>query len=329
MRTKMSKVLFVVALCVCVAGLSSAIGVAGEPYPERPIYVVAPFPPGGVCDLHARSLAAGLEPVLKVSVLVINKKGAGGAVGMQYATTRKPDGYTIMVALSSEPYLHEVDKLFGRKPVYTPDDFIPIARLSSDPLVITVHSGSQWKTAQEFIADAKKRPGKIDVGSAGMYSVMHVAHELFIRRAGIQLNHIPYTGGGPTLRALLGRHIDCAAFGPSVVIKQLKAGTVRPLVVLGDKRLASMPDVPTAKELGYDAEFYIWASVFALKGTPDNIVKKLRDAVKKAVQTKEFTTAMKNLKTPIQYLDQPDFIKFLEVDGKRSRQLIRDIGRIE
>ena len=112
-------------------------------------------------------------------------------------------------------------------------------------------------------------------------------------------------------------------------MKQMRAGTVRPLVVLGKERLASMPDVPTAKELGYDAEFYIWAAVFAIAGTPDDIVQYWRTAVEKAVQQQAFIAAMKNIGTPIQYLDQPEFIKFLETDGKRSQQVIRDIGRIE
>jgi len=322
------RIFFILSLCTGIIGLPALNSVAGN-FPERPVNIVVPFPPGGVCDLHARSLQAGLEVVTKQTMMVINKKGAGGAIGMQYASVQRPDGYTILTALSSEPYLHEVDKLFNRKALYVPEDFIPIAMLSGDPLVITVHSDSKWKTAQEFIADAKSRPDEIRGGSAGLYSVMHVGLEIFIRKADIKLNHIPYTGGGPTMRALLGRHVDCAAFGPSVVVKQKRAGTVRPLVVLGTKRLASMPEVPTAKELGYDAEFYIWAGVFALKGTPGPIVQYWKDTVKKAVERPEFKTAMKNIGTPIQYLNQADFTKFLEKDGKQSRQLIRDIGRIK
>jgi tripartite-type tricarboxylate transporter receptor subunit TctC len=328
MQIRISKIILMVGLCAGLIG-QAMLATAADNFPARPVSMVVPFPPGGACDLNARALQAGIEPVTHQTMMIINKGGAGGAIGMQYASLQKPDGYTLLTALASEPYLHEVDRLFDRKALYTPEDFIPIARLSADPLVIAVHNDAKWKTAQEFIADAKKRPGEIRVGSAGVYSVMHVAHELFIKTTDIKLNHIPYTGGGPTMSALLGRHVDCAAFGPSVIMQQIKAGKIRVLAVLGDKRLESMPEVPTAKELGYDAEFYIWAGVFAITGTPDSIVQYWRDAVDTAVQRPEFITAMKNIGTPIQYLRQPEFIKFLEKDGAQSRQIVRDIGRIQ
>ncbi|MBN1103443.1 MAG: tripartite tricarboxylate transporter substrate binding protein [Deltaproteobacteria bacterium] len=308
--------------------LAAAPAWAQADYPTRAVNVVVPFPPGGAADLHARALGAALEPMFKKPLMVINKQGAGGAVGLQYASIQKPDGYTIVVALSSLPFLYEVDKLFDRKPAYQEEDFIPIALLSADPVVITVHKDSPWKTIDEFVADAKKRPDQINLGSAGKYSTMHVGAELFTMAANIKLNHIPYTGGGPSLKALLGRHIDTAAFSPSVVMAQMQAGTVRPLLVIGNKRLASMPDVPTTLEKGWDAEFYIWAGVFALKGTPDPIVQKLRDSVRKAVESPEFIKAMKQMKTPIHYLDQPDFIKFIQKDGSRTRKAVRDIGKI-
>lgn len=328
MQIRISKIIFIMMVCAGLIGQVTSVSSADK-FPVRPVSMVVPFPPGGACDLNARALQAGLEPVIKQTLMIINKGGAGGAIGMQYASLQKPDGYTLMTALASQPYLHEVDKLFDRKALYTPEDFIPIARLSADPLVIAVHNDAKWKTAREFITDAKNRPGEIRGGSAGVYSVMHVALELFVKTTQIKLNHIPYTGGGPTMSALLGRHVDCAAFGPSVIMQQIRAGKIRVLAVLGEKRLESMPAVPTAKELGYDAEFYIWAGVFAIKGTPDPIVQYWRDAVDTAVQRPEFTTAMKNIGTPIQYLRQPEFIKFLEKDGKQSRQIIRDIGRIQ
>jgi tripartite-type tricarboxylate transporter receptor subunit TctC len=234
-----------------------------------------------------------------------------------------------LLALASIPYLHEVDKLFNRPQAYTSESFIPLARLTADPVVITVHKDSPWKTVEDFIADAKKRPGEIKQGSAGLYSVMHVGAELFFSKAGIKIGHIPYMGGGPTLSALLRRHVDCAAFAPSVIVAHMKAGTVRPLVVLGERRLDSMPNVPTAKENGLEAEFYIWSGVFAIKGTPEPAVKTLRDAIREGVKKSQFVAAMDKVETPIQYMDQPEFNKFLEVDGKRSIQVIRDIGKVQ
>ena len=320
--------IFVMTLFVSLGLFAGALW-AGEPYPARAIQVIVPFPPGGVADLAARPLATALEPILKQPVIVVNKAGAGGTVGIQSAAISKPDGYTLLVSLSSIAYLHEVDRLFGRPQAYKPDNFIPLAMLTGDPLVIAVHSDSPWKKIEDFVADAKKRPNKVKFGSGGLYSVMHVGAELFFKKAGIQLAHIPYNGGGPSLNALLGKHIDCAAFGPSVFAGQMKAGLVRPLVVLGDKRLDSMPDTPTAKEKGFDAEFYIWSGAFAVQGTPDPIVKVLRDGIREAVKKPQFTTAMEKLQTPIMYMDQPDFKKFLDADEKRSVQVVREIGRVQ
>jgi tripartite-type tricarboxylate transporter receptor subunit TctC len=317
------------SFCILISGWAQDEALGAEAYPLRPITMIVPLPPGGVADLTARPLASTLEPILKQPVAVVNKSGAGGLVGIQSAAVSKPDGYTIMLALSSVPYLHEIDRLFNRPQSYTPDNFIPLAMLTADPLVIAAHNDSPWKTVEDFIADAKKRPGKIKLGSAGIYSVMHVGAELFFRKAGIQLAHIPYTGGGPTLNALLGKHVDCAAFGPSVIVAQMKAGTVRPLVVLGDKRLDSMPHTPTAKEKGFDAEFYIWCGVFGIKGTPDSAVKVLRDAIREAVKKPQFVNALVKVETPIQYLDQPEFKNFLEVDEKRSVQVVREIGKVQ
>jgi tripartite-type tricarboxylate transporter receptor subunit TctC len=319
----------VVMAVILSLGLFVGVLRASEPYPTRPIQIIVPFPPGGVADLTARPLATALDPILKQPVVVVNKAGAGGTVGIQSAAISKPDGYTLLVSLSSLPYLHEVDRLFNRPPAYKPDNFIPLAMLTGDPLVIAVHSDSPWKKIEDFAADAKQRPNKLKFGSGGIYSVMHVGAELFFRKSGIQLAHIPYNGGGPSLNALLGKHIDCAAFGPSVFVGQMKAGLVRPLVVLGDKRLDSMPDTPTAKEKGVDAEFYIWCGAFAVKGTPDPIVKILLDGIREAVKKPHFASTMEKLQTPIMYMDQPDFKKFLDADEKRSVQVVREIGKVQ
>lgn len=319
----------VVILCLSSLALVAGPLRADDPYPVRPIQVIVPFPPGGVADLTARPLATALEPLLKQPVIVVNKAGAGGTVGIQSAAVSKPDGYTLLASLSSLPYLHEVDRLFNRPVAYKPSQFIPLAMITGDPLVIAVHNDAPWKRVEEFIADAKKRPNKVKFGSGGIYSVMHVGAELFFKKAGLQLAHIPYNGGGPSLNALLGKHIDCAAFGPSVFAAQMKAGTVRPLVVLGEKRLPSMPDTPTAKELGIEAEFYIWCGLFAVQGTPDGAVKILRDGIREAVKKPQFATAMEKMQTPLMYMDQPEFKKFLEADEKRSVQVIREIGKVQ
>jgi tripartite-type tricarboxylate transporter receptor subunit TctC len=302
---------------------------AQEPYPARPLQVVVPFPPGGVADLHARPLAPVLERVLKQPVAVVNKSGAAGAVGMQFVATSKPDGYTLLLALSSISIIPEVDRLFARPPTYTRDQLAPIALLSADPTVLVVKASSPWKSAADLVADAKRRPGAITFSSSGVYGTLHMAMELFSHAAGVKLRHVPYAGGGPAVTALLGGHVDALASGPSVVIPHLKAGTLRALAGWGEKRLAALPDVPTLKELGYDAEFYIWAGLFAPKATPAPVMRTLRDAARQAVADPEFKGAMAKLETPVHYLDADEFQKFWDKDAQALAEGVKRVGRIE
>lgn len=326
----MPKGRWLLVILLGIGGLIGNLSLAFADYPTRPITIVVPFPPGGVADLTARPLAAALEPILKQPVAVVNKSGAGGAVGMQFVAVAKPDGYTLLLALSSISVMPEVDKLFGRPQTYKREDFVPIALLNADPTVLAIRKEAPWKSVADFVADAKKRPGEIKYSSSGMYGTLHVAMEMFAHAAGIKLRHIPTQGGGPALTALLGGHVDAFAVGPSVIASQLKAGTVRVLACWGAKRLASMPDIPTFMELGYkDVEFYIWAGLFAPKATPPEIVKILREAAKKAAHSAEFKNAMDKLNTPIYYLDGPDFQKFWDEDAARLAKAIRNIGKVE
>src|SRR6185503_10167692 len=151
---------------------------AQEKYPNRPITIVAPFPPGGVADLTARPVAAALEKVMKNPVVVVNKTGAAGAVGMSFVANSKPDGYNLLMALSSISIIPEADKLFDRKPAYTMDQLMPIALISADPTIFVVNAGRPWKTVKEFVDDAKKRPGEISYSSSGVYGTLHMAMEM-------------------------------------------------------------------------------------------------------------------------------------------------------
>ncbi len=322
------------ALAFWLAVLCAAIGVSGraegqEPFPSRPLQMVVPFPPGGVADLHARPLAPVFERILKQPVAVVNKSGAAGAVGMQFVATSKPDGHTLLLALSSISIIPEVDRLFGRQPAYLRDQFSPIALLSADPTVLVVRASSPWKTAADLVADAKRRPGAVTFSSSGVYGTLHMAMELFAYAAGVKLRHVPYAGGGPAMTALLGGHVDTLASGPSVAIPHIKAGTLRALATWGEKRLAALPEVPTLKELGYDAEFYIWAGLFAPKGTPPAALRVLRDAARQAVTDPEFKGAMAKLETPIQYLDAEDFQRFWDKDAQALAEGVRRVGRVE
>jgi tripartite-type tricarboxylate transporter receptor subunit TctC len=328
--TRLRLILPLLALAALVAGAGVQPAAAQEPYPSRPISLVVPFPPGGVADLTARPVAAAMEKALKQPVGVVNKTGAAGAVGMQFVATSKPDGYTLLLALSSISIIPEADKLFGRPPAFTVDQFAPVALISADPTVLVVRTESPWKTAKEFIEDAKKRPNQISYSSSGIYGTLHMAMELLSHAAGIKLRHVPYAGAGPALTALLGGHVDALASGPSVVLPQIKAGKLRALAGWGDKRVAALPDLPTFKELGYpEAEFYIWAGLFAPKGTPEPVLAKLRDAARAGVADPDFKSAMDKLETPVAFKQGEEFQKFFEADARRLADGVRKVGRVE
>jgi tripartite-type tricarboxylate transporter receptor subunit TctC len=319
-------------LIAAVLAVAAALGVAAadEAYPSRPITVVAPFPPGGVADLTARPVAAAMEKILKNPVGVVNKTGAAGAVGMQYVAASRPDGYTLLLALSSISIIPEADKIFGRQPAFTIDQFAPIALISADPTVLVVRAESPWKTAAEFVEDARKRPGQISFSSSGVYGTLHMAMELLQHAAGIKLRHVPYAGAGPALTAILGGHVDALASGPAVVLPHIKAGKLRPVAGWGDKRVAALSEMPTFKELGYpDAEFYIWAGLFAPRGTPEPVLGKLRDTLRAAVEDPEFKAAMEKLETPIAFKQGEEFKKFFDADARRLAEGVRKVGRIE
>ncbi len=301
---------------------------AQEIFPTRPIQMIVPFPPGGVADITGRPVAHVMGRLLKQSVVVVNKGGAGGSVGAAQAAHAQPDGYTILMALSSISVLPVADRLQGRPPAYELDQLAPIALISADPTVLVVRADGPYRTLKDLVNAAKAKPATINYGSSGVYGTLHVAMEIFAEAAGIKLFHIPYQGGGPAVAALLGGQIDALASGPAAAIGQIKGGKMRALAVWGDKRLASMPDVPSMKELGYDATFYIWSGLFAPAATPPAVMSVLRDAVRRTVEDAEFKDAMAKVETPIAYLDAPEFKVFLDRDAARLRLAVERIGKV-
>lgn len=303
---------------------------AQDAYPTKPITMIAPFPPGGVADIVGRPLAASMEKTLKHPVLVVNRSGAGGAVGTTAAAKAAPDGYTILMSLSSISIFPVSDPINGRPAPYQLSDFAPIALVTADPTVLVVAADGPYKTIQEFIASAKAYPNQMNYSSSGVYGTLHVAMEMFANAAGIKMFHVPYQGGGPAVAALLGGQVHALASGPAAAIGQIKGGKMRALAGWGDKRLPLMPDLPTFKELGYkDVEFYIWSGVFAPAATPAPVQAKLREAVRAAVNDPQFKTAMDKVQTPISYLDAPEFRDFLAKDAARLKVAVEKIGKVD
>src|SRR6478752_3800470 len=304
--------------------------VAAQEYPARAITMVVPFPPGGVADIVGRPLAAMMEKSLKHPVVIVNRTGAGGALGMREVARAAPDGYTILMGLSSISIFPVSERVNGKQPSYELKDFAPIALVTADPTVLVVRADSPYKTVKDFVEAAKAKPGKINYSSSGVYGTLHVAMEMFANAAGVQLFHVPYGGGGPAITALLGGQVEASAQGPAAAIGQIKGGKMRALAGWGTERLKLLPDLPTFKELGYqDVEFYIWSGVFAPAATPAPIVSRLRESVKAAATSEDFRNAMEKVSTPVHYLDAPEFAKYWERDAKRLAAAVEKIGKVE
>jgi tripartite-type tricarboxylate transporter receptor subunit TctC len=308
---------------------STALAAAQESYPAHPITLVVPFPPGGVADIVGRPFADALSRELRTPVVIENKPGAGGGIGMGMVAKAKPDGYTLLLALSSISILPEADKVLGRAPLYRLDQFAPIARLTADPTVLAVRADSRWNTLQEFIDDARKRPGAITYGSSGNYGTMHMPMEMLAHAADIKLLHVPFTGGGPAVVALLGGQVDALSTGPSTVLQHVKAGKVRVLASWGDHRLASLPDVRTLSESGYDAVFFQWSGLFAPAGTPAPIIARLREAARIAAADSRFASTLATVETPVAYLDAPELRRFWDADAKKLADAVQRVGKVE
>jgi len=315
---------------VLVLGVLAGAAAAQEPYPSRPVTILVPFPPGGVTDLQARPLAAVLERVLKNPAVVVNKSGAAGAVGRQTLAVSKPDGYMLMVDLVSISNGPPVDEVFGRPPSYTLDQFVGIARLANDLPLLVVNTQNPWKGVAELVADIKKRPGELTYSSSGPYGASHVPMEMFLQAAGgLKMRHLPTTGGGPAMTAVLGNHAQMWISPTGVASPHIKAGKVRALATLSATRHPRFPEVPTLKELGYDIEYYFWTGLFAPKNVPPAVLKVIRDAGRQAVQDSEFKSAMDKLETEVAYLDAEEFKRFWEKDAETLAAVIKRIGKIE
>jgi tripartite-type tricarboxylate transporter receptor subunit TctC len=319
---------FVVGSAATAALLASEPAFAQDAYPSRPITFINPFPPGGAADVVARPFAASLEPFIKQPIVIETKAGAAGQVGGQFAAAAKPDGYTLLVHIVSISGFAEVDKLFGREPKFTRADFIPIARFTEGPMVLIVNDQQPHKTLKELVDDAKKRPDEIIFSSSGLYGALHLPAALFMKAAGIKMRHLPTNGGGPALTAILGNNAQVLVSSVAAAMPHIRSGKARALACFSTKRAASLPDVPTLKELGYDVEFSLWVGLFAPKGTPDAIVTKVRQETRKAVETEQFKKAIDNIGDVVAYLDQPDFAKFWDEDAKRVEAAVQSIGKV-
>jgi tripartite-type tricarboxylate transporter receptor subunit TctC len=286
-------------------------------YPDRVITFICPWPAGGTADLTMRALCTAAAKTLGQTIVVENKAGASGMLGLKALAGAKPDGYTIgqipiSVTRFSQLGTVQVDPL---------TQLSYIARTSGQTFGIAVRADSPHKTLKDFVAAAKAAPGRVTYGSAGIGGATHVGMEEFALAAGVQFNHIPYKGGAPALQDVLGGQIDALADSSSWA-PHVKAGKLRLLATWGEKRTQDFPDVPTLKDLGYDVVVDAPNGVGAPKGLDPAIEQRLREAFKLAAASPEFIGACDKIDAPVMYLDGPDYEKYVAATYRKETQLI-------
>jgi tripartite-type tricarboxylate transporter receptor subunit TctC len=309
--------------------LLCAGGLAQAEFPERPLTMLLPTPPGGVADMNARPVARHLQDLLKQPVVVQAKPGAGGSLAYSSVAKAAPDGYTLLMGLSTISVLPEADRVNGRTPSFELEQLIPVARISADPLLLLVRADAPWQTINELVDDARRRPGQISYASSGNYGAIHFPMEMLNAAAGVKMLHVPYSGGGPALTALMGGQVQVTAAGPAAAKAAAGDGRVRVLASWGGQRIAMFPEVPTLKERGIDAEYYLWAGLFLPAGTPAPVVEQIRGAVRRAAALPAFKEDMDRARIVVQYLDAPEFSAFWKKDAEVMVNLARRIGRLE
>lgn len=318
------------AALACSALTTGVASAQTAAYPNKPVSLIVPFPPGGAVDQAGRAIGMALGKVWKQSVVINNRGGAGGGIGMTAAANAAADGYTLLATHPSIIALPESERLFGRTPSVDRSAFTPLALVVADPLVLVVKADAPWKTYEEFAADARKRPGAIAYSSSGAYSAVHLPVEMLAHAAGMKLHHIPYAGGGPALNAVLSGTVAATAGAPAVLAPHVAAGTLRALVNTGVKRHPLLPEVPTAIELGYkDVEFYLWVGLFAPVKTDEGLVRTLRSDIGRAAVEPDFVALMAKLGAPVDYRDGPAFADFLNKDAERIQAAIKRIGKVD
>jgi tripartite-type tricarboxylate transporter receptor subunit TctC len=272
----------------CSAALAQAP--SGQGYPSKPIRLVLPFPAGSPSDMVGRTLGQKLAEQLGQNVVPDNRVGAGGNLGIGAAAKSPPDGYTILV---TSPTIAISPSLYSNLTYDAARDLAPVARLATIENVMVVHPSVPTKTLKQFIALARAHPGKLNFGSGGPGTTNHLANELLKSLERINIVHVPYKGATQAMLALIGGEVDEVIVAVAPALPQIRAGKVRPIAVLSERRVAALPDVPTAKEAGVDKfNMSIWYGLFAPAGTPADLIARLNQEATRALESNELRERM-------------------------------------
>lgn len=321
MKGRMTQTL--IALIACAGLFDLVVGSASaQSYPAKPIRMIVPYPSGGGSDLMARPIAQKLTEMWGQSVLVDNRSGATGMIGTEFASKSAPDGYTLLLGSVAEIALNLA---VYSKMSYNPErDFAPVSLLATSPLVLAVHPSLPVRTPKEFIALAKKRPGELGYATAGNGSPHHIAGEWTKMLARIDINHVPYKGGGPQLVDLMGGHVHSGFLALPVVAPQLKQGKLRAVAVTSPRRSPAIPDVPSLEESGlHGLDVSQWWGVLARSGTPRDVVEKLHAELIVIVKLPDMKARLADLGAEAVASSPEQFDQFIRSEIAKFRKIAR------
>jgi tripartite-type tricarboxylate transporter receptor subunit TctC len=292
-----------------------------QSYPDRPIRLIVPAPPGGPTDIPARLLAQIL-PKLGQPVVVENRPGAGGAIGARAVATAAPDGYTLLLGNTSVlAVIPTVSASAGYDPA---KNFAPVGKISESYQILVVHPSSPWKSLKEFVADAKANPGKFNLAHTGAGGLPHLTAELFRSSTGVDFVGVPYKGGADALTAVLGRQVDCTFEAIAILLPQIRDGKLRALAITSRNRTPLAPDIPTMIEAGVPHyEVTTFYGVVAPAGTPPEIVTKLNGAINEGLATEEMRAAVTRLGSALALGSPEEFGGFIAAQGAKWSAVAR------
>jgi len=300
--------------------MTAVPAIAADNFPQKPIRIIVPFPPGGGTDFVTRVIQQPLSELLGQQVLIDNRGGAQGVVGTQIGARSSNDGYTLVIA---EIGATAVAPPMSPKPPFDAiRDFTPVAMLVEQPYLMSIHPSVPAKNLVEFVKLVQANPGKFNFGSGN--ATAHVAQEVFYSTANLKLTHIPYRGSGPSMAALLANEVQVIFSGPTAALPQIKAGKIRPLAVTSPKRSGELPDVPTMSELGYKGfEIRGWYGLLAPAGTPQPVVKRLNAAVNKVLSGGPAAQMLKDRGFDPTPMSPDEFGKYLRAEVARWAKAVK------
>ena len=311
-----------VVFCVAAAFLLGAPARAQEaPFPQKgAVEITVLFPAGTSADVTARLLAEGLAKHLGAGILVVNRPGAGGAIGYKYVAAQKPDGYSLVWNSNSVSTTYHS----GMMP-FDYRAFDPVARVLSETPIVVVRSEAKWKTLADLIADAKARPKRISVGNSGVGSHTHIAAVALFKAAGAEVTDVPFAAA-QVVPSLIGGHVDALVQLPAALAAYIKSGSVRVLAALAQKRDPLLPDVPTAAEQGVDASLEAWRGIAVPKGTPKPVIAAIEAAIRKTAESPEFARASERLGVRPAFLPADEFGELIANEDAALARLMQAIG---